>query len=794
MSKYFLEQMNNCVNEFYKIYNIDEYISKNKYEKFIDRYKDVFDLLNKYENKNENVYQKMITIAQNGYNLIEKKNKLFLQKHLKVDKEYFDHIFSKIDPNIKLDEEQRKAILIDEDYSLIIAGAGSGKTTTMAAKVKYLIEKKKVNPKDIILLAFTNRATEELNHLLNEQFFLNIEVLTFHKLGNKFIRNILNAKPEIISDAGIYKVLSQYFIDNVFKNKDKLKQYMECFSEFILLNNNAFDFNNYEDYYRNYTNLKYEECKNFLDKEIKRRIVNRMKHYKTINGDYVKSEAEVKIANYLYKNGISYKYEDLYPYKLANGRIYKPDFTIDNFDEKIYVEYYGLTKLNEDNSIISDTNEYQNTIFLKRKTHLKYATNYIELFGRYENGDNYLPKLSYKLSKYNIIKTPKSNKEIFYRLMETSKDSTYFKLINFISSFIGLFKELNYNINDFENFINSTQDEKMKKQLILLKDAFNYYQNTIHTIIDGKVKIDFQDMIHYAYSRMEKLKETEKFQYKYVIIDEYQDISVQRCNFAKKISELFNSKIVAVGDDWQTIYSFSGSDINLFTKFYETMGYAEITTITNTYRNSQELIDVAGEFVLKNSFQLNKKLHSEKHLNNPIELVKYDYNYDYDNLPESLNTLIDYLYNNNPNDKILLLGRFNSELDNLLNSKYFYKKTNLDDRIYCKKHSDMKIDFLSIHKSKGVGYDQVIILNGLNICKGFPSQIKDHPVIKLIKGTSANVEENYIEYPEERRLFYVALTRTKNKVYILIPNSYEMRSDFVKEIEDQKNVIVSNII
>lgn len=338
-----------------------------------------------------------------------------------------------------------------------------------------------------------------------------------------------------------------------------------------------------------------------------------------------------------------------------------------------------------------------------------------------------------------------------------------------------------------------TEDDSIKKQLFLLEDAFNYYQKTIHTIIDGKVKIDFQDMIHYAYSRMDKLKNEDKFHYKYVIIDEYQDISVQRHNFTKKISDLFNSKIVAVGDDWQTIYSFSGSDINLFTKFYELMGYAEITTISNTYRNSQELIDIAGDFIMKNSFQLDKKLYSKKHLENPIELVKYDYNEDSDNMPEILDKLIDYLYKNNSKDKILLLGRFNSELDNLLDSKFFYKRTHINSEVICKKHPDMKIDFITIHGSKGLGYDQVIILNGLNIYKGFPSQIKDQPVIKLIKGKVSNVEENYIEYPEERRLFYVALTRTKNKVYIMTPKDFDTKSDFIKEIENNNNIIVSNI-
>ena len=788
MGQYYMEQMNNCLNDFYILYNEDEYISKRKYEAFLDKYKDIFLLLDKYENKHNPLYQKICSISQNGYNIMNEKNRKFIEKHMKDEKEYFDKMFLKIDPNICLDDEQRKAILIDEDYSLIVAGAGSGKTTTMAAKVKYLIDKKNINPRDIILLSFTNKATEELNHLLNEKFSLNVEVLTFHKLGHKFIRQILNAKPEIISGGGTYELLSKYFVEFVFPNKKILKEYIDCFSEFLYLDDGIYAFDSYDDYYNYFMNKKYNECKNNLKEEINRRILNRSKFLKTINGEYVRSESEVKIANYLYRKGIPYTYEKIFPYRLTNGRVYRPDFTVDNLGEEIYIEYYGLSMLTKNNNIISENLKYQKDIFLKRKTHEKYKTNYIELFGRYENGDYFLPVLSSKLKTFNVIKRDRDDKTIFYRLLETSKTMPYFNLISFFAKFIEQFKERGYEKNDFEKFRNITDDNLVQRQLYLLENIYKYYEKSLHTIVDGKVKIDFQDMIHYAYSKMNKLED--KVSYKYVIIDEYQDISTQRYNFMKKISDLFHSKIVAVGDDWQTIYSFSGSDIELFTKFYESMGYAEVTTISNTYRNSQELIDLAGDFILKNSFQLDKKLYSNKHLDKPIELVKYDYNDYNDNLPEILNKLIYNLYLKRPNDKILLLGRFNSELDNLLDSKFFYKNTYSDDKIVCKSCPNMDIDFLTVHKSKGLGYDQVVILNGLNIYKGFPSQIKDHPLIKLLKNNN-DFENGVIEYPEERILFYVALTRTKNKVFIMTPNDFEKKSDFIKEIENNKEVEVS---
>ena len=147
--------MEQCIKEFYELYNSDDYISKKVYDDFVDKYQDLFQNFLKYGDNQTEIYKKMMILSQSGYAMIDKHNENYVTKKLEQYKDYFDHMFDEVDANILLDEEQRKAILIDEDYSLVIAGAGSGKTTTMAAKVKYLVEIKKVDPKQIILLAFT---------------------------------------------------------------------------------------------------------------------------------------------------------------------------------------------------------------------------------------------------------------------------------------------------------------------------------------------------------------------------------------------------------------------------------------------------------------------------------------------------------------------------------------------------------------------------------------------------------------------------------------------------------------
>ena len=88
--------------------------------------------------------------------LIDYQNEQFIKAKLVSEKEYLDGVLKESDPNILLDDDQRRVVLTDEDYCLVVAGAGAGKTTTVAAKVKYLVDKQGIDPKQILVISFTN--------------------------------------------------------------------------------------------------------------------------------------------------------------------------------------------------------------------------------------------------------------------------------------------------------------------------------------------------------------------------------------------------------------------------------------------------------------------------------------------------------------------------------------------------------------------------------------------------------------------------------------------------------------
>ena len=706
-----------------------------------------------------------------NYDEVKRHNEKYVKDSLIKYKDYFDNMYKGIDDNILLDEEQRIAILTDEDYSLIVAGAGSGKTTTMAAKVKFLVDIKKVDPKDIILISYTNKAVSELKQRINKDFKIPVLVCTFHKFGVEILKSKTDEHLKVLTNS--YNLVKDYFDKVLCNDNKKLKEFLKFFVFYFDIPLFALKFNSLNDYFNYKKRNDYLTLKSRLNEYNKQVIDERTNKRYTILGEFLKSNEEVMIANFLYLNGIDYEYEKPYP-KLDKSKTYLPDFTIYQGERIFYLEHFGINKSGY-NKLFGyiDSLKYKYQINNKRKIHKLNNTTLIETY----SGPDLLDNLKEQLIKHHIILNPRNPKEIYSKLVDTSKDIYYTRFIIFCLNFIQGFKVKGYNKSDFGKLKAIYQDERTNMFLNFIENVYDYYQEQL------KINhyIDFEDMINEAYEKLDNIK----LNYKYVIIDEYQDISQQRFNLAKKISEVSDSKIIAVGDDFQSIFAFAGSDISLFTEFSNLMGYASLLKITHTYRNSQQLINVAGNFVMSNQKQIKKQLISPKNLENPVMVIAYD---DSSNKTKNkimmLNKcLADIQKQFGDRQKILLIGRYNFEKYYLLNSDDFSEIST--DKIKAKKFPNFEIDFLSAHSSKGLGYDQVIILNGDDGTYGFPSQIKDDPIMQVI-----NVFDNSYLFAEERRLFYVALTRTKNKVYILTPVNNP--SSFILEIIKYNQVKLYN--
>ena len=376
-----------------------------------------------------------------------------------------------------------------------------------------------------------------------------------------------------------------------------------------------------------------------------------------------------------------------------------------------------------------------------------------------------------RILKYFKIKY--KNKMEYIKYIENNEEVEMLEKL--ISTFIHLFKCNGYKLEDFNLFLKQAKRKILKYRhnknfLIIVLNIYLKYEKYLK---DNK-EIDFDDMIIKATKLVKEKGINNK--YKYIIIDEYQDTSLIRFNLIKEILNKTNSNLMVVGDDFQSIYRFTGCDLSLFLDFKKYFKKSKIMKIQNTYRNSQELIDIAGKFVMKNKKQIDKNLKSNKHIYEPIKIIYYE------NIRIKFIEIINKIYKET-NKPILVLGRNNKDIKTLLSDKIKLENDNL---IYIE-NKNIKMKYLTVHKSKGLEEENVILINLENKLTGFPNQMKDDKLLRF-------VSKRYEKYPfsEERRLFYVALTRTKNYVYILTPKKEE--SIFIKELrKDFKNKININL-
>lgn len=688
-------------------------------------------------------------------------NSHYVDRIVNENANYFDTILKDIDPNIKLDDEQRKAVVTDDDYCLLIAGAGAGKTTTMAAKVKYLVDKKGIPPEDIIVISYTRKAIDELKERINQKLKIPAKICTFHSFAYEIVRKFSDIPPEVNYTS--YNIIFEMLEREVFNDNNLLRKILLFLGYYFNLPAEAINYSDLNQFHLAKAAQDYETLKSGAGEYIKKVAAQRESYNRTITGEYMRSAQEAQIANFLYLNGLDYEYEPIYPYQIKGaGKNYTPDFLIKQGEHTAYLEHYAISE-NGYSFVLTQPElvKYKKAIKNKRDIHIHMGTKLLETWAWYKDKRPLIEHLRELLENEGFVLKERDFAQVYKKITETSKDKYVFKMVIFLMIFIAHYKTSGYDAGGFNELRKKTDNPRTLLFLDIAEPVYNYYQEQLRV----QNRIDFEDMINDAHFYLAEIERQHlELPYKYIIIDEFQDIARQRFNLTKKLSEITRAKVVAVGDDWQSIFAFSGSDITLFTRFIELMGSGVEMKITKTYRNSQELIDIAGGFVQKNTTQIKKQLISPKRLSNPVVLTEFDDKArpDYamaEAAERAVKAIIDEY---GTNKSILMVGRYNYDSYRICRSGLFTELAG--NRIRCEKYPEVYISFMTAHSAKGLGFDNVILINMFEGKFGFPSQLEDDPILKLVR-----FEDTSIPFAEERRLFYVALTRTKNRVYILTP-------------------------
>lgn len=666
----------------------------------------------------------------------------FIQNELSRCSQYFDTVLA-----YPLDAQQREAVVSLEDNVLVISSAGSGKTMTTVGKVRYLIDVQHVPAEKILLITFTRKAAESLSERLGEK---NLKCRTFHKLALDIIGESTGEKPTITPPDFSVQVYHKLTQENpAFKS---------AIADYIIRSRytmrDQFEYSSLEDYMR-----------------------DRQKHgiqafFKDMDGRpvFCKSDEESQICDFLGSRGIKFRYEEKYEVNTVDAeyRQYCPDFSIyidgpDGQFKRVYLEHFAVNEAGRCPSFFSAEDEikYQQGISWKRQLHHQHGTILLETSSAGFHRGDVFKNLSRQLLDLGVVFTKATQQNVARELVRQEEN-----ILGMLTSFNFLLKSRDTSLDAIQQQVGRGPDA------VTINDIVAPFVEAYRKMEEENNEVDFTDAIIRA---TELCNNGHRPDYDYILVDEFQDISMDRYRFLQSLRRKEPiTKLFCVGDDWQSIYRFAGSDMALFKSFEKFFGYTKKCLMETTYRFGEPAIAESSKFILANSEQAVKNVHSfREDAETKLDFLSTDGR-------ESVVETVKHLADQIPEDKeILLLGRYSFDVN-------LFKNTELPvhegkDGVYVT-YGRRRMNFMTVHQSKGLECDFIILLNCNGGTLGFPSQISDSPVLKYVLS-----EPDAYAFSEERRVFYVGITRAKKHTWVLydIKNPSLFVKEFVKTLEPE---------
>lgn len=660
-----------------------------------------------------------------------------------------------------LNEKQRQAVVSECKRLLVLAGAGSGKTKTLLQKLIYLIEEKGVNPSKILAITFTkNAANEMLDRLIisadtsgeyskilmdkkrnakekdTERYYYskqhrwidNLTLKTFHGLCYRIIKdfgvNEFDNKFRIIGDKkGTDPDLTKYAARETSFEVLHKTLIANCASNEYLLNLKRYI-------------LDYLIDKVHIDKDRRHSQVKDGKFYTSLNGTKVRSKSEQYIADWLYRHSIKFEYE---PKLYIKDFEFRPDFFIP--EANLYLEHVSSksypTKGKEEqfkkaNKLLVKTFEDQTqdtalfNLVLDRIIKNRLPANY-----------HYTTSLSFE----EEFKT--YHKEVKDFLRQTMR-------------VIDMIKVENIPAREILAKSQKDQHERVRDFYKLAIPIIEQYE----AYCVNKSYLDFNDLIIKTISLFknhDEIAEKYRNKYEYILVDEFQDVNNLQVELIKMLLTDEN-QLFCVGDDWQSIYGFRGSNVEYIVNFHQHFTESETIKLSMNYRSTEHIVGASNELIKHNKFKVDKEVQSNKKSESKIQVyagADEDENIDF--VVNQVRRLIDEGYSK---EDILFL----------------YRRSKMYDPYFARfKQEKLFVTGKTIHASKGLEAKAVFVLGLREGPGGFPDIWMEDRIYQVVK-----VSHHDLLLEEERRLFYVAITRAKDYLYLITEKGNE--SSFIGEI------------
>ena len=672
--------------------------------------------------------------------------------HVERELARWEHFLDQVEAK-PLTPEQRRAVLSDEDATLVLAGAGSGKTSVITAKAAHLLKSGLRRAEEILPLAYGKEAANEMATRMGAACDAPVNAWTFHALAYHIIGNVEGTKPPLAAHAGDQQrysdVLRQILRKLVVSDEKIANAIIEWFTQFPVECGSEWDYDTKHAWYTHVESL----------------------NLRTLQGEKVRSYEEFLIANWLYRNGVEYEYEPQYEYRLPDSgkRGYTPDFRLT--ESGVYLEHFGVRKQKMPRGMpdrlvtapFVNREEYLASMDWKRKVHASFETCLIETYSHEREEGRLLEALAEKVAPHATLR-PRPLETIYDRVVEMGQVDGFTQLLG---TFLLQFKSGSYAMAACQAKADKlNMGARGKGFLAVFEPVFDQYQRALGS------RIDFEDMVLRAADHVEKGRYQSPF--RHILVDEFQDISQDRARLVTALkAQHSDARVFAVGDDWQSIYRFAGADIHIMRNFGPTFGgefgpqkgVHQVVDLGRTFRSVDKIALAARRFILQNPAQIEKSIIPAGEAKGPaIRVVWTQKASGADELHQTLASL--------PAERTAG-GHLGKATSVLLLGRYRHEKPDMD--ALEQKFPRLSLRFKTIHGAKGLEADHVVILGCSSGKYGFPSEITDDPILTLVSPEG----EPFLN-AEERRIMYVALTRARWTVTLLASESEP--SSFVREL------------
>lgn len=679
---------------------------------------------------------------------IAQQNNHHLERELEANHDFFQTV-----EKSPLTPEQARAVVCFDNRILVVASAGSGKTSTMVAKAGYAIHRNLIPADRILMLAFNADAAKELQTRTRERLAplgLNADSVvakTIHAFGLEIIGRATGKKPSLapwLDNGGDLAQLGR-IVDVLRKTNPPFRNQWDFFRAVL--------------------------ARDYVDTEAEPDQMAKATTFRTARGETVKSPGERMIADWLYFNSVEYEYERPYEVDTATAehRQYHPDFYYPQIDA--YHEHWAL---DENGEAPEEFAGYADGVVWKRETHRQHGTTLLETTMAELWSGSALDDLARELTDRGI--RLQSNPDL---LLAGQPPTEYGRLLQTFRSFLTHAKSNRLSDADLRERLEAQAPGEVRYRDAAFLRLFTPIRREWDRMLAADGYIDFDDMLNLSTDHLEA--GNWQSPYDLVMVDEFQDASNARARMAKALVDQPGRHLFAVGDDWQSINRFAGADLSVMTGFADMFGPSEVLRLERTFRFPQSIADVSSRFVLQNPSQLAKAVVSSTTEFPPtIGVVSVDAE---SAVKATIRHRLEVLHDSVASGAIpapagrkltvYVLGRYQHQRDYLPNTR------DLADV--------MDVKFMTMHSSKGAEADYIVIPGMVRGKWGFPSTIPNDPVLRLAMPAAEDFPR-----AEERRLFYVAMTRAKRGVLLVTTANRE--SPFVMELIRDHGVARTNVI